>query len=348
MPNAGYDACRFTRMALQGGFAKLSGSVVEYDPRKSFVPNLRIGGCLAIVRSPNKSLMGVRGDMVDLTSPASYDARTRSWRGGDFLIPGVAPMTAYETPHWTVVGAYKLDDRTGDIVCAPDQGAYGQNYPTILKITSGFKDLPLLVFDCKATSLYDIIDPQLLSAMDSMSVYDGNTDGAPSQFGAAAQVIEKPENPRVEDAAVVFTPDTRRRRFAGWSERPAKTRQAEIAMRSGASADRLLLLNASAASPTGIGYDVTDGALSTRPHTKWPAICGPSTSHGSRSLAEKGVVNEGIELAARRDRKPPDCRQGALRSHKYSEFDSAAGPRGATRLGHIPTSPRPRRTWSTA
>jgi hypothetical protein len=86
------DPCIFTRMGLQGGFSKLSGNVVEYDPRKSFVPNLRVGDCLAVVRSGRKTLMGVRANIVDKTTPV-FDARNPSRDQGYFEIPGVAPLT---------------------------------------------------------------------------------------------------------------------------------------------------------------------------------------------------------------------------------------------------------------
>ncbi len=160
--------CNFTRMAMQGGFARLSGSVVEYDPQRSFVPNTKVRDALVVVRSVNKSLMGVRANIVD-------------WAGNGFSIPGVAPVTAYDHPHRTSIGAYKLDDRTGEITCAPDQGSYGENYPVEFPIRSAFKEMPIVVFDCKATSVYDLFDPLSLTALDSISVYDGDTNGAPWQ-----------------------------------------------------------------------------------------------------------------------------------------------------------------------
>ena len=149
------DACSFTRMGLQGGFARLSGNVVQYDPRKSFIPNLKVGDCLAVVRSANKSFMGVRANIVDKTTPEA----------GFFSIPGIAPVTAYNWPHLTSTGAYKLDPVNGDIVCAPDEGAYGQFYATEFTVTTGYKEMPIIVFDCKATSIYDLVDPQSLRAL---------------------------------------------------------------------------------------------------------------------------------------------------------------------------------------
>ncbi len=227
------EECKFTRMGLQGGFARLSGNVVQYDPRRSFVPNLKVGDCLAVVRSPHKSFMGVRACIIDKTDPVQ----------GFFSIPGVAPLTAYGWQHMTSLGAYKLDAVRGDIICAPDQGSYGQFYPTEFPITTGYKDMPVIVFDCKATSVYDLVDPQSLRALGGMSVYDGDTNGAPRQFGVAVAVPE-PGNPHVEDMAVIFTEDTRKsKQLAVGASAELKRIRLKLVMSAGPAANRLLLLN---------------------------------------------------------------------------------------------------------
>jgi len=235
------EASNFTRMGLQGGFARLSGNVVEYDPRKSFVPNLRVGDCLAVVRSPHKSFMGVRANIIDKTTPI-FDTKNPSKTQGYFEIPGVAPLTAYGWQRMTAIGAYKLDPVNGDIICAPDQGSYGEFYPTSFPITTGYKDMPIIVFNCKATSIYDLIDPQSLRALGGMSVYDGDTNAAPKQFGVAVAVPE-PQNPHVEDMAVVFIEDTRKSGQKAAASNDLKRVRLKIIMSAGPAANRLLLLN---------------------------------------------------------------------------------------------------------
>ncbi|MGQ9580076.1 MAG: FtsX-like permease family protein [Armatimonadota bacterium] len=227
------EQCKFTRMGLQGGFARLSGNVVQYDPRRSFVPNLKVGDCLAVVRSAHKSFMGVRANIIDKTTPHE----------GYFSIPGVAPLTAYGWQRLTSIGAYKLDAVRGDIICAPDQGSYGQFYPTSFTITTGYKDMPIIVFDCKATSIYDLVDPQSLRALVGLSMYEGDTDGAPRQFGFAVAVPE-PQNPHVEDMAVLFTEDTKKTQaLATGTTAELKRIRIKVVMSAGPAANRLLLLN---------------------------------------------------------------------------------------------------------
>lgn len=239
------EECKFSRMGLQGGFARLSGNVVQYDPRKSFVPNLKVGDCIAVVRSPHKSFMGVRANIMDKTTP----------REGFFSIPGVAPVTAYGGQRMTSIGAYKLDPVNGDIICAPDQGSYGQFYPTEFPITTGEKDMPIIVFNCKATSVYDLIDPQSLRALPGMSVYDGDTNAAPKQFGVAVAVPEL-FNPHVEDMAVIFTEDTAKSgSLAVGSSQEIKRVRLKLVMSAGPAANRLLLLNST------LGTEIMQGKV---------------------------------------------------------------------------------------
>lgn len=227
------EQCQFTRMGLQGGFARLSGNVVQYDPHKSFVPNLNVGDCLAVMRSPNRSYMGVRANIIDKTTPDE----------GFFSIPGVAPVTAYGWQKMTSTGAYKIDAMNGDIICAPDMGSYGEFYPTVFPITTGYKDMPIIVFDCKATSIYDLVDPQSLRVLSGLNVYEGDTNGRPRQYGTAVAVPE-PQNPHIEDMAVIFTEDTMKSQsLATGASNELKRIRLKLVMSSGPAANRLLLLN---------------------------------------------------------------------------------------------------------
>jgi len=307
------EECQFTRMGLQGGFSRLSGKVVMYDPRKSFVPNLKVGDCLAVVRSSHKSFMGVRANIVDKT--------TR--KAGYFLIPGVAPVTAYGWQKPTSIGAYKLDPVKGDIVAAPDQGSYGEFYPTEFPITTGAKDMPVIVFDCKATSIYDLIDPQGLRALPILNIYDGDTNGPPRQFGVAVAVPE-PMNPHVEDMAVIFTEDTAKSKMLaiGVGSKELRRVRIKLVMSAGPAAKRLLLLNATKDKPEGHGYDFTEGG--TLDETAYKVANDMWTLDESRlaSLESKGIKNDGLRGLHNTTRRFLDLAGKAKNSLNYSVFDS--------------------------
>lgn len=224
----------FQRIGIQGGFATVSGQVVEYNPQKSFVPNQPVGGTIAILRSGHKSFMGVRANLVELAGPQ-----------GHFRFPGVAPVTAYGGPHPTGLAAYKLDPDTGGIRYAPDQGVFGGEFNyTGFDVATSSKAMPVVVFPCVATSVYDLVDPQSLRALGGLEVMDGATNGAPRTYGTAVATPE-PMVSHVEDGAVIFTPPNER---------------IKLTMSAGPAATRLLLLNSTgsktAAEAEGIGYDV--------------------------------------------------------------------------------------------
>src|SRR5690606_5090 len=51
-------------MRLTGGFATVDGVVAIYDPAKSFVPDVPVTDALAVSTGPQKTMMGVRGALI--------------------------------------------------------------------------------------------------------------------------------------------------------------------------------------------------------------------------------------------------------------------------------------------
>lgn len=130
------DASKWSRMALQGGFATLQGRVQMFNPRKSFIANSdpKLADSLVVVRNRTKSFMGVRGNMVQGThwlepgskadvelnaegDPVQTDkegnALDRSGKpvppSNFFAFHGVAPLTAFGNNKATSLAAYHLD-----------------------------------------------------------------------------------------------------------------------------------------------------------------------------------------------------------------------------------------------
>ncbi len=129
------DASKWSRMALQGGFATVQGRVQMFNPRKSFIANSdpRLADTLVVVRNRNKSFMGVRGNMVqrtEWTTPERMDEIVHNADGSIkknaddealdasgkpipasnfFAFHGIAPLTAYGNNKATLLAAYHLD-----------------------------------------------------------------------------------------------------------------------------------------------------------------------------------------------------------------------------------------------
>jgi hypothetical protein len=265
-----YKPSQWTRMGLRSGFATVKGRVREYNPKKSLVPNDPVKDALAVfpsqtvgappTRTGTKSFMGVRGfwiQYVDNGKPEELESQ------GNFTFKGAPPKTADNAKH--SVAAYRLDPQTGEIDFAPDKGTAGAEFPTEFEITTGQKDVTVVVFPAVATAIYDLVDQQALRTLSDLTIYDGVTNGEPRQFGFA---LPKPEPgiSYVEDAAIIFA--RRGNEFAdagGDAAQDAtsstnKLRQFKIKMGSGPAATRFLLINSTQENPEGEGYVMGAGA----------------------------------------------------------------------------------------
>lgn len=234
------DPSKWSRMALQGGFATVQGRVELFNPRRSFIPSAdpALADCLVVVRNRTKTFLGVRGNMIQRVGADDF-----------FAFHGVAPLTAYGTNKPTTLAAYHIAP-DGDIDYAPDLGPGGAKYiPLDVMVTTAVKETPIVVFRCVPTAIYDLVDQQSLKALTGIDVYDGDTNGEPRMYGYAID----PQDPTmvgsyVEDCAVLFSQPGSR---------------LKIIMNSGPGATRLVLINSiydpkhpfsPANSPEGIGY----------------------------------------------------------------------------------------------
>ncbi|GAB4452565.1 MAG: hypothetical protein OHK0029_03720 [Armatimonadaceae bacterium] len=259
-----YKPSQWTRMGLRSGFATVKGRVREYNPRKALVPNDPVPDSLAVfpsqtvgppARTATKSFLGVRGVWIQYTNtegdPDDPDT------AAIFAFKGAPPKTADNGKH--SVAAYHLDEQTGEIDYAPDKGTAGAEFPTEFEITTGQKEVTVVVFPCVATAIYDLVDQQALRTLSELTIYDGATNGEPRQFGYA---LPKPEPgvSYVEDAAIIFA--RRGSEFADLANEGAeaqasgndKLRQFKIKMGSGPAATRFLLINSTKENPEGEGY----------------------------------------------------------------------------------------------
>ncbi|HRR55051.1 MAG TPA: hypothetical protein P5290_06875, partial [Candidatus Methanomethylicus sp.] len=129
----------------------------------------------------------------------------------------------------------------GQINYAPDLGVTGAKFmPLDVQVTTARKEVPIILFRCVPTSIFDLVDQQSLRALVTIDLLDGETDGEPRMFGYAID----PQDPwlvgsYVEDLAVIFSqPGTR----------------LKILMGAGPGATRLLLINPDKERPEGRGY----------------------------------------------------------------------------------------------
>ncbi len=239
----------FERMSVSGGFAELSVNALAFDPTRSIVANKPIPGTMVIARMSDSSLMGTRGDLVEIVDKKG---RVHFW--------GYPTINAYGWRKPSYIEAYHTNPKTGDIDYAPDRGSQGNRQyprdPTEFYITSGKKDFTLVVFECIPVSLYDLVDPQSLTTLRYIKVYDGLSDAEPRRYGVTISHPE-PWRGHVEDVALIFA-DNPPKLSAEAKVIPASIK---VMMGLGGGSIRMLLLNGETITPktpSGTGYVITE------------------------------------------------------------------------------------------
>jgi hypothetical protein len=312
------DPSKWSRMALQGGFSTLQGRVQLFNPRKSFIANSdeRLRSSLVVVRSKNKSFMGVRGNMIQATE-------------GDenfYEFHGVAPLTAYGTNRPATLSAYHVDER-GEIDYAPDLGVSGAKVaPLDVLVTTAVKETPIIVFRCVATAVYDLVDQQSLRALNGIEVYEGKSNGEPRMFGYAIDPLDPTlVGSYVEDVAVIFAePGTR----------------LKLAMSNGPANIRLLLINSQYDSadpfnnkkdenfaPEGIGYLVS-GSVKDQQHAEMMGSVEEKSSGGNEEIARSGAIYDTALHVAEDMWKLDDYRMQRLAKYRIMDMNSDEGVPG--------------------
>ncbi|MCM8825303.1 MAG: M28 family metallopeptidase, partial [Candidatus Omnitrophica bacterium] len=152
-----------TSYNMKDKLAKLTAKVVRFDPTKSFVPNEPIKDALVLPRwgaigtvQYKKSFFGVRGDMLSLTDEK-----------GEADILGCPLGTSF------LLQAYRLNNETGELEMAPDYGVHGsEQYPNNVVLDTLNKKWLIVLFRCKAVNLIGLIDPQYLTPINRLDVFD--------------------------------------------------------------------------------------------------------------------------------------------------------------------------------
>ncbi len=154
-----------SEMNLKDKFGILTAKVVRFDPRKSFVPREPIKDALVLPRRQymhgyiipyQKSFFGVRADIVEMTD-----------ENGESDIIGCPVGTNF------LLQAYSVDSQSGEIYMAPDYGVNGdEQYPNRVALDTLSKKWMIVLFKCKPINLIGLIDPQYLTSINRLDVFD--------------------------------------------------------------------------------------------------------------------------------------------------------------------------------
>lgn len=187
-----------TRARLIGGYATVAGQVVSYDPNKSFIPDTKEPGTLACVVGRQKTMMGVRGDMVQyVTGP-----------NAGYRFDGLATANSFpatDDTHITHLEAFHLDRSTGRIDKAVTWNLPGfEAYDTFFPLTTTYRESPIVVFPSVSVDLYDMVDPATLKALEMTTVVDARSGSMPRNYGIFEPSFDQRLSPDVEDTQVLF------------------------------------------------------------------------------------------------------------------------------------------------
>lgn len=177
-------------------YCTLFGNVVEFDAKESPIPNTPVPYTVVTIRGKNKSMMGVRGDLF-----TTADSK------GKFQIEGLGMegRAVYRPGGAQEVEAYKLDEESGDIAYAPDQGVYGAKiFSNKIPVNTRRKGARIVVFPCVSTTIYDLVDQRYYRTLRELSVYDAVTDGEPMQYGFS-KPWPQPMVSYVEPIALIYS-----------------------------------------------------------------------------------------------------------------------------------------------
>jgi hypothetical protein len=297
------------RMSLMSGFATISGRVLTFDPRRSFLPDTPVPGSLVTMPSKYRSYMGVRG--LTVTHAEGSNAR--------FSFFGVPPVTNYipALRSEVFVLAYKLND-VGAIHYAVDYTSQ-LDFTTSFKVTTAYRETPIIVFECEQIDFYGLVDSHTLRPLRNFMVLDARSDSWPRQGFFDVDMSERRLESYTEDALVYFSlPETRIKLLAF-------SPTGDI---------RLLLSNSSANNPTGSGYLPTDvsGPLHQRgAPTVFPNLILQSAidvyainEWRLTSLRKYNIVNSGLDRLQRLAKEDIELSRAALGNQNYSSSEKHA------------------------
>ncbi|HEY3282699.1 MAG TPA: FtsX-like permease family protein, partial [Armatimonadota bacterium] len=297
------EPAAFGKLKLQGGFATIRGRVLMFDPRKSVVPNRPILGSVALLWKNDKSYMGVRGAQFELTTGQA-----------DYSFVGAPPVTAFGGKAETHIGAYKVDERTGDLIYAPDEGITGAkfNYQTRFQVTTGLKETGVVVFECNTTALYDLVDPQSLKTLPTVSVLDSVSNGEPRMYGFD---MTKPERlvSHVEDVALIYAQPK-------GDQNPTSTR-VKIIGQAGPGATRMVLIGFRPNEPEGVGYPL-DGTALYNTSLLVAKDMHDLNEYRIAKLRRHRIINPAIDGLHESGRKEILAAEAAQKAKQWDEFDA--------------------------
>jgi len=289
-----------TELDIKDMRASLTVKVVTFDPLTSFVPSDPVMDALV---SPyfsyrfnpftGKTAVGVRNNMISMVDEK-----------------GMASFTALSTGGRINLAGFKLDRETGEIILAPDLGSGGAlQYPVEFSMDYKDKNWLHVLFESKAIGVFELIDPQYLTDLDELDVFDG-ANSIPNQYGYYKRPPFGLWTSDSEPLAVAFAKRDTRVKILGLS---------------GLLGRRLLLLNSQEENidkekAEGVGFDVEKiSSILNTPYQGAKDMVILNTFR-RRNFEQYGIKNERLVELQKESRSLLDKAEEAKAGKKWYDF----------------------------
>ncbi len=297
---------------LADNFVEVKGRLVEFDPQEATFPDKSVPRAIALARPRRKTCMGVRGQAFDMSNLGEIDEATGKEnpdkRGGQYTLIGLPNVRAVGGN--STIEGYKLDEKTGAIRMAPDQGVNGAKAePIEFALNQPIKPATVVLFHCQPMAVYDMIDQRFFELLSEIYVYDSVSDATPTEYGYALPLPARELTSSYEPVAVVFAPPGMR---------------VKVTMGASLLGLQFLLINATEDTPIGVGYLVdANPSLYATPYRVALDMWRLDEYRMSR-LEKHGIENDRLQNVHSQARKELDNAASFLRARQYDEFFSRA------------------------
>jgi len=236
--------------------------------------------------------------LLSYQGPARYhnlvDAR------GIFRIKGVADKK--HTLHKVIIEGYRFDSDSGDVIWAIDKAQTGKDAYRV-KMQRRFMETDLIMFACRQTTLFNLLEPRTFSYLTKLQLLDGRLEAPPVRYW-----YSRIDTRRSVLCSIYLDPGTR----------------LKLILSDSLLKNKLILTHGTPDDPMGIGYHIDD----------WPRIA-PTELHvaqdmwtllGPRiaNLENRGIHDQRIRDLEQAGRQALSDAQAALEQRIYDRFFEAS------------------------
>jgi len=238
--------------------------------------------------------------------PALYHAIVDAT--GRFELKGVADKK--HVLHKVILEGYKFDPATGSVVWAVDKKQTGKPAYRV-KMRRRFMKTDLVMFACKETTMFDLLEPRTFRYMTKLQLIDARREAPPMRYW-----YSRIDTRQSTISSIYLEPGTR-----------FKMILSDTVLRR-----KMILTNFKDTHPEGVGYQVDEWPQLHRTEflvarDMW-GLLGPRIDN----LESHGIFNERIRKLQQEGTAALNMAQSALASRRYDQFAGAAAKSWALAL----------------